>query len=175
MWNIKALALMVEQLYARLKFIQNNIISELRNNKTTDKPKQYDPIFDLGGIEFRSTVVCLVTQCTKLYFKTCQITWKKIYPPPEKNNTLSFTITGAAIVIAPIVEVNNTTQQEIDNSVKQKMSKRFNASKHYYQSTYQQDDKNIRYGIHHPFDIYSLVRKKDLLDFDLFGKKEEHF
>ena len=64
----QALALMVEPLNARLKFIQNNIISELRNNKTTDKPKQYAPIFDIGGIEFRSTAVCLVTQCTKIVF-----------------------------------------------------------------------------------------------------------
>ena len=52
MWNIKALALTVQKLLARLKFQrggQNYRMTELQNDRQ-DK-NNMPPIFDLGGIK----------------------------------------------------------------------------------------------------------------------------
>ena len=52
MWNIKALALTVQKLLARLKFQrggQNDIITELQNDRITDRTKTI--YIDLGGIK----------------------------------------------------------------------------------------------------------------------------
>ena len=81
LWNIKALILTVQKLWAMLKFQrggQNYRIAELQSYRMTDRTKTiYLPIFDLGGI------------------KICQ--WSGFDPEMQSTRTLISTQKSASL------------------------------------------------------------------------------
>lgn len=72
--------------------------------------------------------------------------------------------------VAPKFVVNSTKQNDLHSSVEQKMSTRSNVSKHYCQSTNQQNYSSI----HHELHRYGKTMKENFLsDIVLYEKKQE--